>query len=425
MSVYPYIGIVLLMLCSAYFSGAEIAFASANRLRLRAKAEDADAGLADRLALYIYDKFDEALTTILIGNNLVNIASSAVATVIAITLLGENYAWVATAVMTVVIITFGEITPKIIANAKPDKFARMVAIPLRALMWALTPILRVVGSFTLRMSRFWEGQKTDEAVTTEDLETLLETAEDEGVIEEERVDLLQNALDFNDVLAYEVLTPRVGRFAVDIADDCEEFMERLNGEDHSRVPVYEDTIDNIIGVLHMNQVYKSMVEEEILDNSLLRELLMPPCFVHKTMPLNDVLAVMRGKKSHMVIVTDEYGGTMGCLTMEDLLEEIVGDIWDETDDVEEEFKKVGRDLYEASGNMRTEDLFDELEIDARDFDDDNATLGGWVIAMMGGYPKVGASFAYRNLTITVKARHKMRVTRVAVQVHPLTPAEAE
>ncbi len=423
MSVYPYIGIVFLMFCSAYFSGAEIAFASANRLRLRARADDPDANLQDRLALYIYDKFDEALTTILVGNNLVNIASSSVATVIAITLLGESYAWVATVIMTIVIITFGEIIPKIIASAKPDRFARLVSVPLRALMWLLTPLLRVVGSFTLRMSRFWEEQKTDEAVTTEDLETLLETAEDEGVMEEERVDLLQNALDFNDVLAYEVLTPRVDMFAVDIDDDFEEIMEKLNAEDYSRVPVYEDTVDNIIGVLHMNQVYKSLVREEILDNSLLRELLLPPCFVHKTMPLDDVLAVMRAKKSHMVIVTDEYGGTMGCLTMEDLLEEIVGDIWDETDEVEEQFKKVGRDLYEASGSMRTEDLFEELEVDDKDFDDDNATLGGWVIAMMGGYPKVGASFVYRNLTVTVKARHKMRVTKLAVQVHPVAAEE--
>lgn len=157
----------------------------------------------------------------------------------------------------------------------------------------------------------------------------------------------------------------------------------------------------------------------------LRSILMPVNFVHKTMPLDDVLAVMKTRQCHMVIVTDEYGGTMGCLTMEDVLEQLVGDIWDESDEIVDEFVQTGEDSYEADGNMRIYDFFEELDIDDRDFDDDNATLGGWAIEMLGDYPKVGDSFDYKNLTITVKKLQNLRVTRLAVQVRPLPPEEEE
>ena len=157
----------------------------------------------------------------------------------------------------------------------------------------------------------------------------------------------------------------------------------------------------------------------------LRSILMPVNFVHKTMPLDDVLAVMKTRQCHMVIVTDEYGGTMGCLTMEDVLEQLVGDIWDESDEIVDEFVQTGDDSYEADGNMRIYDFFEELDIDDRDFDDDNATLGGWAIEMLGDYPKVGDSFDYKNLTITVKKLQNLRVTRLAVQVRPLPPEEEE
>ncbi len=425
MTLLPYLEILILICLSAYFSGSEIAFASSNRLRLRSRADDSDAKLSDKLALYVFDRFDDALTSILIGNNLVNIAASSLATVIAISILGEDYAWVATAVMTILIIIFGEILPKIFASRDPDRFAAKASVPLRAIMWLLKPVTWAVNRFMRFASGLWHGRETDEAVTTDDLETLIETAEDEGVIEEERCDLLQNALDFSDVLAYEIITPRVDMIAIDIDDDFSELMEIMDASPYSRIPVYEDTIDHIIGILHLNQVYRRMAEEAILDTSLLRELLLPVFFVHKTMPLDDVLATMRARHCHMVIVTDEYGGTMGCLTMEDVLEEIVGDIWDETDEVDPEFKKVGRELYEADGDMRTTDLFDELEMDERDFDDDNATLGGWTIEMLGGYPKVGDSFTYKNLTVTVKRRRNLRVTKLTIHVDASVEADPQ
>ena len=416
-----YLLIILLIAFSAFFSGSEISYASLNRLRMKNAAETG--GPAAKAAYWIYEAYDSALVTILIGNNLVNIASSSVATLIAVSLLGDDGAWVATAVMTVLILTFGEIVPKIVAVQVSEGFAKAVALPLRAMMFITKPIVWAFNKLLKLLDRIWARfGENGPSVTEDDLETILETVEDEGVIDEDRAELLQSALDFDDVLAYEIITPRVDLLAIDIEDDWEEILQTAYDSPFSRIPVYEDTIDNIIGILHLNHFFKELVERPQFD---LRGDLMPVNFVHKTMPLNDVLAVMKKRQCHMVIVTDEYGGTMGCLTMEDVLEQLVGDIWDESDEIVDEFVQTGEDTYEADGDMRIYDFFEELDIDDRDFDDDNATLGGWAIEMLGDYPKAGDSFDYKNLTITVKKLQNLRVMRLAVQVHPLPPEEEE
>lgn len=413
-SVWPFLGIAGLILLSAFFSGSEMAYSSANQLRLRSAAQEG--GRTAKMAYYIYRSYDNALVTILIGNNLVNMAASSVATVIAIGLLGDGGAGVATLIMTLLILTFGEIIPKIVAVQTADSFARYVALPLRILMTLLWPLVWLVNQLLHLVDRLWKNRMpAGPSVTEDDLETILDTVEDEGVIDEERADLLQSALDFDDVLAYEVLTPRVDMTAVDADDPLDEIMDTIMESTYSRIPVYRDTIDNIIGVLHLNRVFKEMVDEKAID---IEELMMPPVFVHKTMPLPDVLKVMKQKKSHLVIVTDEYGGTMGVLSMEDVLEQLVGDIWDESDVVEDEFIELGNDRYDVDADMRIEDFFEELDIDDRDFDDDNTTLGGWAIEQLGKYPRVGEHFEYRNLTITVKKKKKLRVMRLLVQVHP-------
>lgn len=416
-----YLLILLLIAFSAFFSGSEISYASLNRLRMKSAAETG--GPAAKAAYWIYEAYDSALVTILIGNNLVNIASSSVATLIAVSLLGDDGAWVATAVMTVLILTFGEIVPKIVAVQVSEGFAKTVALPLRAMMFITKPIVWAFNKLLKLLDRIWARfGESGPSVTEDDLETILETVEDEGVIDEDRAELLQSALDFDDVLAYEIITPRVDLLAIDIEDDWEEILQTAYDSPFSRIPVYEDTIDNIIGILHLNHFFKELVERPQFE---LRGTLMPVNFVHKTMPLNDVLAVMKKRQCHMVIVTDEYGGTMGCLTMEDVLEQLVGDIWDESDEIVDEFVQTSEDAYEADGDMRIYDFFEELDIDDRDFDDDNATLGGWAIEMLGDYPKVGDSFDYKNLTITVKKLQNLRVMRLAVQVHPLPPEEEE
>lgn len=414
-NVWSYLAIVGLLALSAFFSGSEIAYAKSNRLRLRAATEEGS--LLAKVAYYIYQAYDNALVTILIGNNLVNIAASSLATVIAVALIGDNGAWIATLIMTVLIITFGEIVPKIVASQVPEGFARAVSIPLRALMTLLFPFVWLLSLLLSGIDKLLKKRVGESpSVTEEDLETILDTVEDEGVIDEDRADLLQSALDFDEVLAYEILTPRVDMVAIDIDDEKDEILRTIFDSPYSRIPIYRDTVDNVIGVLHLNRVFKALADGAEIN---LSQMMMPATFVYKTMALPDVLKVMKKRKSHLVVVTDEYGGTMGVLSMEDVLEQLVGDIWDESDEVDEEIVSLGGGRFDVDADMRIEDFFEELDIDDRDFDDDNTTLGGWAIEQLGRYPRVGDQFDYRNLTITIKKRRKLRVIRLLVVAHPV------
>lgn len=408
-----YVAIVICLFVSAFFSVSETAYASVNEVRLKLAAEQKKGLYA--LAYKIRMQYSRALITILVGNNLANILASSLATVIAVNLLGEKGAWVASAAMTVIVITFCEVLPKIIAAAAAEWFTRLVAVPIRGVMIVLWPIVFVFDWLQKKIAKIWHRDKAafEPSVTEDDLEAILDTVEEEGVVDEDTCELLQSALDFDDVLAYEVITPRVDMVALDIEDEWEEQMKVCFASPFTRLPVYEGTPDNIIGILHLNHLYKKLVNEERID---LSTLLMPAEFVHKTMPLPDVLNFMRKQKQHLVIVTDEYGGTMGILTMEDVLEQLVGDIWDESDEVVNEFVSLDENTYEVDGDMRLQDFFDEFDKDEEEIDDDNATVGGWAVEMLGGYPKLHESFVFEDLTVTIQKRNNLRVIRLLVQV---------
>ena len=414
--------IVLLILLSAFFSGSEISYAGASEVKLRRAAETARKRSKEQYANDIKEHYEDALISILIGNNLVNIASSAVATVIAIGLMGDAGAGVATLIMTVVIIIFGEIAPKIVASRKPESFAYAAAVPLHWFTLVTKPLVLIFSAFMKAVGSLWEESAVDDAVTEDDLETIFETAEDEGVVDEDTADLLQSALDFDDVLAYEIITPRVDMEAIDIEDSRQEIIDQIMKTRFSRLPVYEDTPDTIIGIAHVNQCLRSLAAGEEFD---LRSLMMEAHFVHKTMPLDDVFETMQREGCHMVIVTDEYGGTMGILTMEDVLEQIVGEIWDEKDEIDEEFVELDPTHYEVDADMRLEDFFDEMDLDEDEMDDDNATVGGWAIEMLGGYPEAGESFEYENVKVTVAETEGMRVTELLAEVLPEEEEEEE
>lgn len=413
-----YVGIVVLLLASAFFSSSEIAYASLNSLRLKKKQEEHPT-LSKKLALKISSDYENTLGAILIGNNLANNAASSIATVMVLALLGDNYAWVATVAMTLLVLVFGEIIPKVLAKQFADKFSVAIAIPIYILSVILRPITIIIMLFVNSISKIWSGIITDvDAVSEDDLENIIDIVEDEGVLDEEQCDLLQNALDFDDVSAYEIITPRVDMEAIDIRDPYEKNIEKILGCTYSRIPVYEDTPDRIIGILHLNHVYKELVENERVS---LRSLLLPVTYVHKTMPLPDVLEKMKETKTHMVVVLDEYGGTMGIVTMEDVLEQLVGEIWDETDEIEREFVCVDDTHFEAVGEMRVYDFFDEFDIDIEDdetFEDDNITIGGWVTDMLEGDIEEGDSFKYENLVITVLEIGDKRIERIAVEELP-------
>ena len=414
-------GILLCIVFSAFFSAVETCYSSAGETRLHLRKEKG--GLAARTALAVYRSFDRVLIAVLVGNNLVNISASSLATVLAVSLMGESGAWVATAVMTVVIISFGEILPKLIAGSQPETLCVYTAIPIKIWSLLLTPLVLPAKKLLQWISKLWaSGVDSGPAVTEDDLETIIETVEDEGVVDGDTADLLQSALSFDGVMAYEIITPRVDMVALDTEDSREKNLAVVMSSPYTRLPVYTGTPDKIIGILHLNILLKALAKDE---NADIFAGLMEPLFVYKTMPLDDVLTLMRRQKRHMAVVTDEYGGTMGILTMEDVLEQLVGEIWDESDTVEEELHQISDTSYEADGDMRLGDFFEAFGFDEDEMDDDNATVGGWAIEKLGGYAKKRESFVFENLTVTVLKVQDKRVLRLLVELNPEENAHAE
>jgi len=416
--VLSYLSIPLFLLCSAFFSASEIAFASVSRYRLNALQKEKKTP-SRTFAVKIFDDYSNILSTILIGNTLVNIAASSVATVIVIGLLGEKSAFLATVIMTLLVLIFGEIVPKVVAKKIPDRFAVFVSVPLYLISIVLKPVTWLFVLFLKLISLLWRGNKSlSDTVSEDDFENIIDIAEDEGVLDEEQCDLLQNALDFDDVAAYEIITPRVDMVSIDIHDAYEINIKKIFSSIYSRIPVYEDTPDNIIGILYINHVFKELVEKEKIN---IRKLLLPVTFVHKTMPLPDVLEKMKETKCHMVVVLDEYGGTLGILTLEDVLEQLVGEIFDENDDFEREFVCIDENHFEANGDMRIYDFFDEFDIDIEEdesFESDDITVGGFVTTMLEGETYKGNSFLYENLEIFVLESDEKRVDKIGVTILP-------
>ena len=411
-----YISIPVLLLFSAFFSASEIAFASVGALRIKTLSKDKQS-ISRYLAAKIHSNYQSVLTSIVVGNTLVNIAASSVAAVIVLKITGGTKAYISTIIMTVLILIFGEVIPKVIAKAVPDRFVVFVAVPLYIISLILRPVTFIFVIFLKIISKIWNGSADNEtAVTEDDLKNIIDIVEDEGVLDEESSDLLQNALEFDDVCAYEIITPRVDMEAIDIHSPYEKNIKFLNATDYSRIPVYEDTPDNIIGILHINHYLKESIKSETVS---IRDLLLPVTFIHKTMSLADVLEKMKETKCHMVVVLDEYGGTMGIITLEDVMEQLVGEIFDESDDYEPEFVCIDDTHFKANGEMRIEDFFDEFDIDTEDDDDysdDDITLGGFVTTMLDGNTTEGNSFVYNNLIITVLEADEKRVEKVAVEI---------
>lgn len=424
-SYWPYIAIVILIAFSAFFSGSEIAFASANKMRLKKGA--AEKGLREKVAFEISENYSTALSSILIGNNLVNIAASSVATVIALSIFGENSSKgpaIATTVMTVLILIFGEITPKIIAKKTCDTFSVVVSLPLKIIMTILKPVNFVVMGILHFFEKLW-GKNEAPSMTEEELVSIIEIIEDEGVIDEEQSELLQSALEFSDITAQEILRPRVDMITIDIDDDFEEIRDLVFDVPFSRIPVYRDTIDNIIGILYIDHFFKALVDNPQMGRKELEELLMAPAFIHKTMKLPAVMTQLRSQQMHLAIVVDEYGGTMGMVTLEDAVEQLVGDIWDETDEIVDEVTQLGEDTFRVSGDQSIYDFLEQFELDDHRFDTEYVTVGGWAIEMFDGYPQKGDSFEYQNVIVTIDEVDDLRIISLMVKVLPRPESEEE
>ena len=406
------VGLALCIVGSNYFSSAEMAYSSCNRLRLENARDDGVRRAA--LAVKIVEHYDDALSAILIGNNLMNIAASSLGSVIVILIAGDDeYAWVSTVAITVLIIIFGETMPKIIAKNSSNRIALRDAYFICALTVVLMPLIRLSVGIVRLLTAGLKGEKQseDEEEAAQELASIIETAEDEDVLDEDRSELIQAAIDFGDVSAYEVMTARVDVVALDIDDTPSEQLSVIESAPYSRIPVYEDSIDNVIGVLYLNHFLKALTDETKPD---IRELLMPPCYVYKTMKMPAVLGEMRRAKQHLAIVTDEYGGTLGVVSMEDVLEQLVGEIWDDKDTVEEEIVEVKSGQYELDGDMVISDFLELVGIPERRFDAESETVGGWTIEMFGFFPEENASFDYEDLNVKVLKMDGLRVEKILV-----------
>ena len=410
--------ILILLGGSAFFSAAEMSMSSANRIRLASAAEEGSRGA--KTALAVLDRYEDALSAILIGNNLCNIGSDSLATVLVMGLLGSRFNGLAsvltTAVMTLIVIVFCESAPKIVAKKNANRYSVGMSGFLRFLMIVLSPLVLLVKGLIWVLTLPFQGEQHQDSAeeAAAELQSIIETVEDEGVIDEDRSELLLSALDFSQIPVMDVMTARVDVDALDVDSDWRELL--LSGEDdsYSRIPVYEDSIDNIIGILHLNRFYRALLDDP---NADIRSCLMKPLYIYKTVKLPDALSLFRRNQQHMAIVTDEYGGTLGVVTLEDVLEQIVGDIWDESDEVEEDVVARPDGALEVDGDLPIGELAELLGMPEEELSSDSATAGGWTIEKFGAFPKAGDAFTTDGLSVRVLAMDEdgLRVEKILVE----------
>ena len=407
------LGILALIGLSGFFSSSEMAYSSCNALRMENLRDEGSRRAG--VVVTILKHFDDALSAILIGNNLANIGASALASVLVLLLTGRDaLTWLATLILTILLIIFGESIPKICAKKSANRLALRYSYTVRLLTVLLFPVVWLTVRLVWLLT-FWlkpdEGENAGEAV--EELHSIIETAEDEDVLDEDQSELLRSAIDFSQISAHEVMTARVDMMAIDIEDKWTDIIRLIEDAPFSRLPVYEGSVDNIIGVLYLNHFLKALADGGDVD---IRSLLMKPCYVYKTMKLPAVLNQLRRAKQHLAVVTDEYGGTLGVVSMEDVLEEIVGDIWDDTDVVEPEVVQRTEGEYELDGAMMLSEMEELLGLPEDSIEAESATVGGWTLECFGGFPREGDSFERGGLKVTVlEMSDGRRVDKVLVR----------
>ena len=402
------VGIIICVMFSAFFSASETAFTTLNRIRLKTEAEAGDSRAA--LVLSIAENYDKMLSTILIGNNIVNIASASLATIVFTHVLGDAGVSVSTAVMTVIVLIFGEISPKNLAKEHPEAFARFSAPFLRLLITILTPINFIFSQWKKLLNKIFK-KKSDNRMTQEELKTIVDEAQSEGGIDEEKGELIRSAIEFDDLTADDILTPRVDIVGIDEECPFQEISDIFLKNTYSRLPVYSDSIDNIIGIVHEKD-YFSAQKSGISD---IKQVMKKVLYISRTVKISDLLRTLQKTTSHMAIVVDEFGGTEGLVTMEDIIEELVGDIWDEHDVVIDYFNQIDDHTYVINCSADLHDLFEEFDLgDSDEFE--SASVGGWAMELLGKIPSVGDTFDFKGWHITVTkatSHHATQLTMVS------------
>ena len=401
--------LVVLVILSAYFSATETAFTSLNRIRLKSKADGGNRRAA--LALRLVDQYDNLLSTILVGNNIVNLSASSLATVFFTEGLRlQNGAVISTVVITIVVLVFGEVSPKSLAKEYPESFAMFSAPIMRVLMVVLTPVNILFGLLKKLLSKLVH-KSDDSGITEEELVTMVDQAESEGGLDQHESKLIRSAIEFNDMEVDEILTPRVDIVAVEDTDSMEDIAQAFAESGYSRLPVYHEDIDDIIGVIHEKDFHAARYRG--IDD--MKAFTGPMLYTTGNTKISELLRILQREKAHMVVVVDEYGGTEGLVTLEDIVEELVGEIWDEHDEVIEEFKKQEDGSYLISCSADLTDLFDLFSIKG---ECDANTISGWVMEQIGRIPEEGDRFTSDGLDVTVTKVDHRRVLEIRVVVLP-------
>ena len=401
--------LILLVILSAYFSATETAFTSLNRIRLKSKADAGNRRAA--LALKLVDQYDNLLSTILVGNNIVNLSASSLATVFFTEGLRlQNGAVISTAVITIVVLVFGEVSPKSLTKEYPESFAMFSAPIMRILMVILTPVNFLFSLLKKLLSKVFHKQG-DSGITEEELVTMVDQAESEGGLDQHESKLIRSAIEFNDMEVDEILTPRVDIVAVEDTDSMDDIAQAFAESGYSRLPVYHEDIDDIIGVIHEKDFHAARYRGQ----TDVKAITGPMLYTTGNTKISELLRILQREKAHMVIVVDEYGGTEGLVTLEDIVEELVGEIWDEHDEVIEEFKKQEDGSYLISCSADLTDLFDLFSIKG---ECDANTISGWVMEQIGRIPEEGDHFVSDGLDVTVTKVDHRRVLEIRVEVLP-------
>ena len=407
----PWLIACILLLCAAYFAVAETAFASASRNKIKTAADRGD-GRAKR-AMYVLDHFDRAISTLLICTNIVHIATASLVTVAVTRLWGLSAVSVSTIVTTIVVFFAGEMLPKTLAKKYSERCAKACAGPVCFLMRLFAPLsvlLTLIGQAAAKLTK----GDPQISVTEDELYDIIEDMTEEGTLDEEQGDLISSALQFGDVTVESILTPRVDLVAIDIEDSQEEILSLIKSTNHSRLPVYEGSIDNIIGVLQIRRFIKAYLRQgTALD---LRPLLDEVFFVHQSTNIDELLPVMSKRRLNVAVVTDNYGGTLGIVTVEDILEELVGEIWDEDDIIEETIVDLAEGVCQADADETVSDVFEHMEYEDPEENETlvNTLMGEWAYGQFTAIPSVGDSFRYHGLEITVSAMEHNRILKLCV-----------
>ena len=401
------ISLIILVLLYSFFSASETAFSSLNKIKLKALANTGNKRAENTYNLT--EQFSRLLTTILIGNTIVNVVAASLATVLFVNIFGGNGVAISSVVMTLIIMVIGEIIPKNIAKHVPEKFAMAVTPILRLLVFIFTPLTFIFNYLEKLISKMFDFDS--DTYSTDEFITMVEEANEEGDIEDHEADLITNALEFNDLDVGEILTPRIDMVAIDINEDTPESIElKYRDSGFSRLPVYEDSIDNIIGVLIEKDFYYHLLYEK---NSNIKMMLKEVIYTSAQVKISSLLKQFQTSKSHLAIVVDEYGGTQGLITMEDILEELVGEIYDEHDEVIEYYKKISDNEYLVKGNLDVYDLFEHFAIDTDEEFEFNTT-SAWVIDVLDKIPSVGENFDYKNMHIEVTDADSKKVNEIKI-----------